>query len=479
MSNIFLNNFNIESNIGLPVKGIFFYLSFMRSCFLLTNANPMNLIYISAIPTIFILIFLYIFFLRKFEGNTKIKYIVAIIYPIFSIIITPSYWFAYVLNFSMILLFIISYILFYKDKSNLNKEFIILNIICWIALGLYWHSFQVLTFLIIFFFFLIIFSESPKSIKLVNSYFSFFIFFIIFIIIWFYLREQTLIILSSISEFNIDFFSLFSKGSFTGQYSFQTNNKIFEYFDFVRYFGYISIFVILGILTIKYFLIRMKKERISKCFSIIICLFFAEIGFMVLYFIETKTTAPRILSIFLFPIFLIILLSNQNHLFNNKIFNNKIINNIVLLILILSLIVSIPYSINSYFNETAEKNITFDSYSNSLNWIIKNLNDKQIISDAHSNGNFLLLFTSKGYIERNPNLKFKVISDHFYKKIVESKIELTSNEIFIYNYQLFKKHLYYESLEYWNKYEPIKPYNLEKNQKISPIYSDGKIIIYK
>lgn len=476
VSNIYAENFNFDTYAAFEGKGLFFYLVLMRSLSLICNIEPIVLTHIASASSIVMVIFVYVYFLSQFPGDKWLKVIVGIIYPIGVIIQSMSYWFGYVLPYSVILMLLIVSILFYKTEVKTRIQTITALVILWVALGLYWHSFQVLTLGIILSLFVTNLIQINGRKKTKYNFILIFLMLALFVITWVYLREQTLYNLLSIPHIEFDISSLFNKGSFTGDCTYESFFDPLWKLNFLRYIGYLVSFGVMGVFTTNYIFHILKREEIPKYLQIFVILFISDVIFMVLYFIATRETAPRILSVISLPLLLIIL--NNDTKIEPDIMNNKSLRKVITVILICSMCSATPYAIYSYFEETAEKNIDMENFKSSLNWTLDYIPRSTIVSNSHTCGNYMLLYGYFAHWIGTQRISFKDMTHRDYLKLATIEYDNPEDEILVIGDMMYVKHLKQESIQYWNVYDPLPPACTDVNSNLTKLYSDGTVIVY-
>jgi len=473
LSNIYIPNLGIDSGVGVNIKSIVAYPALIRVLFLICDTSTLATIRIAGFSSVLAILFSYILLFRVVAGDKKTKILVAWIYPIIFIFLnSASIVTGYIFGFSTILSFIIVFFFLDKRRQQNYIPLFIIALISWIALGLFWHTLQVMTYFIILSYMFI--SSLPDIIKTGNSTIKWNLFIlltVIFIATWIYLREDALG--HVLNNPNIDISSLFKKGSFAGTYSFKSALPI-EWIDKMRYFGYIFAYVLMGIIAIKFIVNIFRKKEVSSAYIIVTALLISGISFMLLYFIASGTTLPRILLTFSYP-FLLILLNSKSGLqidFINKYNLKKIFT----LVLVIPIALTSTCTLYTYIVETPEKNLSIEMYRNSFFWIVDHSHPKRILSDSHTSGHYQILYTSCG-IYRQYKMDASSIGSDTYKRILEIEYKNVGDSILVINTELYKKHLIFSSLQAWNKFEPIPPQCVTQNKQLNIVYDDGRILI--
>jgi hypothetical protein len=475
-SNIYAEDFNLDTNVGLPGKGLFFYLTLMRSLSVICDCEPMALAQIAGAASIVIVTLVYVYFLSKVPGNRTVKLAVGLLYPIVLVIPSLSYRFGYVSPYSTILMLLILSILFYNIKHCKRFENVILLVVLWVALGLYWHTLQVLTLGILCAFFAtsLLSKQNRNGVK--PDYTLFLLLSAIFIIMWIYVRDQTLYNLLSEVDINFDISSIFNRGSFTEGYSYQSHISPAWGFDPLRYVSYIISLGVMGAVTVKYIFCILKGRDAQNYLRIFSILFISEIIFMGLYFFATGITAPRILLTVSLPILLIIL--NSDIKFELNLLDTSALRKAITIILVLATCSAIPYSAYTYFEETAEKNIAIEDFEGSLNWILEYIPRNTIISNSHTCGNYMLLYGHSRHWADTQRLSFGDMTYNVYDELVTMEYDNSGDEILVINDAMYIKHLKQESIQYWNVYNPISPEYVSANKNLAKLYTDGTVFMY-
>lgn len=350
-----------------------------------------------------------------------------------------------------------------KSMSKKNTSFKIVLILSFTSLALYWHSAHILFLMPIVFIliFIIIFNKKEylyqQKLREVLNILS--IILIISIITWVLIRETPLFSMAFKITYYLDFSvitkALFSKGSFLPvEYQYIFNFYIpSTYIDLIRYTAYlltISIFLL-------YVLHDIYAKKYNKIFILALSFISGSIGFILLYYIATETIGPAPMFIFLIP-FLLALCVNS---IKKQSKRSKIGWGFIFIIIITFLIIIKSYNIYEYVTTSVGFSNDFERYSSSSLWITKNLPaGTRIISDANTIGYMAICYGKTNQFEHNTVYFSSIglnIYDQLYKGIYQSDSKV------IYNFDIYKKNLVFQSLEAWNKFKPLSPDIIQRN----------------
>ncbi|WP_292381600.1 hypothetical protein [Methanosarcina sp. UBA289] len=460
-----------------PFKSIIAYPIFMQILSILLRGNAIFISNITGIASILSIIFSYILFFRIMDGNHKIKSIASFLYPIILICTNPSSILAgYVLGFSTILCFMISFsFLDERRKSNYISLFFV-AFISWITLGLLWHSEYSMIYLILIIYIIISNLYNVSYNKIFSLWNILILYTVSFLFTWFYLRENTINNILNSEQFrSISISSIFNKGSFTGAFTYNHSLQIYlEYVDIIRYLGDLLAYIIMLIFAIEFAINIFRKKNVSKNHMFLTSLFISDILFISIYFISTGTLGTRILSTFSYLLILIMLNSDQQ--FSIKCLNNSNLRVLITLFLIMPLILTSIFSFYNYLIESPEQNVDIDTYNSSFRWISEYTDSDMINSDAHTSGHYQLFYTLGDVFDKK-QMNFNSLSYAKYKKIVDSTYNPSDNSLLVINEILYEKHLQFQTLEAWNTFEPLSSKYLKQNINLNEIYNDGYVSI--
>lgn len=354
----------------------------------------------------------------------------------------------------------------------------ITSIICWTALGLFWHTAHVMALMIIIYYiiFSLIFKKNNSLTGIRGGYGRnlFIIYIILFISTWIYVRDTTFINSILLSNYSVDISSLFLKGSSASLYSYKSYLPI-EFIDYIRYFGYIIGYTTMAYMSL--YLIRKRKISIIPPWIKIglLTLLFADASFQLLYFFPTGTLGPRIFVLYSVPFIIICLYSIYKYI--NKL-SIKIVINLIVCVLVFCITTTSLMGYASYYFESDQKNISIDEYDNSFNWIEDNLDNIIILSDSHTTGHFSIFYYLK-HSNDCDNISTSTYTTTEYEDITHGTFKLENGSIGIVNVMIYERHLSLNSLERWNNYEPFSPSRMISSTDVNLIYSCNNILILK
>ena len=494
ISNIYIDNFDIDTLFGSDVKPIFAYLVFLRFFSLITNSDPLLYVNVGSICCIIGIFLLYYknLIALPIKPERNIAFWISIFFSVFLILSSQSLWMGYIYGYSLFPALVIVYfiLIFFILNAKPEKTFIpflIITIISWIALGYYWHTYHFLMFFFVLVVLSLLFLYSKKTKE--NLQYdrmiltTLFLFSVTFVTIFLSLRENILSYSVTKYQLNMDYSSLFVKGSFTGPYtyhSFWVNNDFSKIIDISRYFNYALVALILAVLF--FYLIRKNsiiEPKIIRFHIFLYSLFISEIIFMFFYYFSTKTTAARFIPLFLFPILVLMLFK---HIEDSQNIFEKIIKFSIICLIIFSIVGAIFISTGSYLSEYPETNIPASNYKGAINWLTTYKTEQlNILSDSHTSGHFML-YIAQNFKEKRSFFQglesITDVSQTIYSGIQNGNYILADQQFLIVNNKLYSQHLVYESLINWNKYEPISRMRIDSKSSYEKVYTDGMICVY-
>ena len=233
--NIYLPDVGIDSHIGVNPRSIIAYVALMRILSIVCDADILAIIRMTGFFSVFAILCSYILILRILPGDKHVKILIAYTYPIVLLGLNTSILRGYVFSLTIPLCFTILFFLFGKQKNCNYIPLFLVALISWVALGFFWHSMHVMTYIIIITYLILFNLTNIRENNQVGINWNLPILVtVIFIATWIYLRY--VVIAFTLNKLHIDFAlsSIFGKGSFAGDYSFISALPI-EYIDGIRY----------------------------------------------------------------------------------------------------------------------------------------------------------------------------------------------------------------------------------------------------
>lgn len=470
ISNIFLPNLGLDFYIGVNPMSIIGYIALIKILYVSIGVNIVELLNILGIYSIITIILSFLLFFTVIPGDRNLKTLIALIYPFLMIGLDTSIIRAYVFSFTVPLCFIIMYFVFNEEKYENYASMFIIAFISWITIGLSWHTLHVMTFILIVSTFILSRFFAPKS-KQRTMKINFIILLVVtFLFIWFNLRNLTVAYIAHNPNIDIDIHSLFNKGSLLENYSFISVFPV-QHIDLIRYIGYFFLYLVIVFIITEQAINIVKKREISHSSVIIAVLFISDVIFQGMYFFASGSMGPKIPLIFSFPV--LILFLNSKSTLNESILNKKHTKLIISILLIIPIVTTSLFGFMTYKLEMPEKQIDFNMYAESFDWIINHTFSPTIISDTHTIGHYELIYAQNSYYNLY-KITFKNMKYSTYDEIMKLKY-VPSSEILVINMQLDKKHLVYGSLEAWNKLNPLGLSHINQNKNASIVYNDGRV----
>lgn len=475
VSNIFLPDLGINSYISVNPISTIGYVSLMKIFYLVVGTDIVMSTNIAGIYSIFAIIFSYQLFLSVLPGDTNVKKFIGYIYPLLLIGLDTSILRGYVFSFTIPLCFVILFFLLNKNTQRNYTSMFLIALISWISLGLFWHTLFTLTFILICFYLIFPYIFNPMENKTKIKWNLFILVVVTFIFIWYSLRESTLYNLVANQHIEINFLSLFNKGSLASEYGYQSIVPVY-YIDFIRYLGYLLIYIIMGVFSLN----ALLKTTLSKEFvgdSVLIVVFLlSDLLFQIIYFCATKSISPRVLILLSYPLMLIIILSKSKP--EQDILSNIKLKYIIATFLIFSLFITSMSGLYEYAVEKPEKRLDANIYNDNFYWVMTHSNTKYLFSDTHTIGHYQILYSNSEFYSRD-KLFYKCLDYRKYKSIVDSEFKLDKDDVLLINTELYKKHLIFGSLEAWSEYEPLNKTHISQNKNLNLLYDDGRIVMAK
>ncbi|WP_430515118.1 hypothetical protein [Pyrococcus woesei] len=356
---------------------------------------------------------------------------------------------------------------------KVGREFFVLALISFSTLTLYWHSSHMLFFVILLSisgFILVIKIIFKNQAGKVNQYIPTRIVLVTllstFVWVWGRKLYGSQNLLSSFREY---FYlkrlleGLFSKGAFVPPeylYYDPLYARFDPIFDALRYVLYLATFIITLSTSFKALKLNKREEMLG------LPLIVGSGAFMFLYYLATYTFGPAPILVFLIPYSLNIL--------TKKMVNRKSFALIMIFFVVLLTITGI-YGQYKGIRSSPEFNQDFITFSPPIQWLTEHKAEITIISDANTLG-YMTIWYGKNSLYHKSELHFVSIGNYYYQKLYTGNYERRGDIIFVYNYELYRKNLMFESLQAWNKYKPLEPLVVLKN-RLNVVYSSQKIWI--
>ena len=468
--NLFLPNFGMGSDISIlpfAFKTLITQYSFLKILLEFFNGNIIalhQLFYILSPILVFIAYVLFFSIIPDFKENRIV---------LSSFICLTTTWSPISLILGMATLFCLI-----KSTLQASTSLVISWMISFVALAFYWHSAHIVFLFPIVF--LLLLHMCPKL--LLEKYFlkeeapsiksnTLLVILVLSIFIWVYIRETP--IFSKL--FGITYFldpliiskGLFDKGSFIPldyQYLFDFYVPI-RFLDVTRYATFLLTYLAITFYSIHSIWVQNRDGKSIWALSLL----FGSITFQLLYFIATKTIGPAPIFIFLIPYLLGLCMIKIKAKVSPA--GIKLIYGILFVLVMASLALSASYAIYKDITTSTEFSEDFNKYCTSSIWVAANLEGTEIFSDANTLGYMAIWYGRNKLYYTNP-VYFGFIGlskyDRLYKGTHENAVNI------IYNFNIYKKNLVYESLEGWNKFKSLPPDIIQKNN-LNILYNDGGI----
>jgi hypothetical protein len=485
ISNAYLPDLGAENSLSQSPTSIIAYVIIINILWNICNIDPLTTVRLFGFLSIVSIFILYSIIFEMVPGNRFVKESLKYGYPLVLIGLNTSILMGYVISFTVTLGFII-FIYFYRilngDVSNYRIRFFTI-MVCWIAIGLYWHSYHVAILLLVGamaftgYVYMIMNNRITSNRKMINTVLvSTLLLIVVFIMIWSYMRVDMLsgILNNVLNNLNIDILSnLFKKGSTAGTFSFVSQYPTGA-IDTLRYvsYGIVYSFLFITIIMILWHLIT--KRPFGSKYVILMALLLADFAYQGLYFITTRSAAPLILLIFTIPFFLILFTDYPLPKFRGQGFLKRAITILVVVPLILTSCMNIA----SYVTESPEKNVHLDILQYGDQWLFNNIEgDVTVISDAHTIGHYAIFQNMNG--REFDGISVDSIGTGRYSELTTGIFikEMDVDSYVAINHVMYEDHLIFKSLQAWNKFEPLDPIYLRSNPHINSIYFDGFVTI--
>jgi hypothetical protein len=489
---------NMLANINLPDLGVdsaaasvnsqslVGYVAFMKIVATVSGLDTLGTCHIMVFFGVLYVFLSYLLIRRLLPGNEKVKRWITYLYPILLIFYQVCIFTGYVFAPAMFLFFLIAFCLLYsyKHRGRNYSSILAVLLVAWISLGLFWHSMQIITYALMFFFMFVLgilnIISKGKQKYVFNSWSLFFLVTAILIVTWIYLRANMLEGVLRAPFFNIGFMSLFAKGSFVGQYQYESTMSL-GYVDIVRYGAYILVYFLMIIIAVRYLICVVKRkgllpENVSFASTLIVIFILTDITFQLLYFIATRTVGPGVIIMLSYPFILIYLNSKMGQ---KAVFLSKYrLNRVLTIFLVLAFALTSVSTLYEYITETPHRNLSDAMYKSSFDWIVDNSGAEEIFSDSATGGNYQLLYLSSG-VYKQVEINMISIDYNAYDSIAQLKFKNQADSLLVINSKLYEKHLIFSSLQSWNNFEPISPLCISQNTQLNVIFNDNTVMIAK
>lgn len=296
---------------------------------------------------------------------------------------------------------------------------------------------------------------------------------------WIYVRTRQLRAALSLAETSklLDPYYLLSiavnKGSdLPAEYNYTTDFIIpVGIISLGRYILYVIIYIYILIVTFKYARGKIRPQLIE---ALLIALVMADISLKVFYYLSTGIINVAIMTNLIIPIFLIHMLMQYN--VNRRSAIRLIHASLALFTIAIIIFTSVSVL---YINQTQcpSGETNFDSYTNSIQWLIGHVNDEtSVITDADTGGYWQIIY-AKEKLYQHYEINIFSLSEVRYKQLIYHNLDNYGSTLFIFNKMISDKNLILYSLEGWKKFKPIPKSDYDENG-LNPLYNDGMIVIY-
>lgn len=470
LQNINLDHFE-NGSLGFG-KSLVAYLILMKILHTILGFDIVTTVQLSGLASVLCLFCAYALLFHVVPGSKTVKIIVTLGCCFLS---GPETLSGYVGAYATFLCIAI-FSLIINERIKYREKFIII-ILLWTCLGFFWHSLHVMTYILVAA--LLLCYTIPKVIRTKEfpRIFHFFaLFTILFIFTWFILRESTIIQIVNLGNFELSFSTITSKGSFTEDFSFLIPDYV-KYIDLTRYIGYLTVYVIMTIISIRYAILAYEKKAIPLQYTVIAALLVTDLIYIVLYFVAAGIITPRIINMLSIPLILIFVTSD---IVIPSLSLNTIAKSILLILIVMPLIFTSFSVMTQYLGNSPEYNVPNGSYDNSYLWFAEHFESNQVVSDVHTGGQYQILSQVQhfGYDNKKIKINLKDLKFDSYKSIMDQRYCNSQGHVLLINKVLFDKHLTFGSLHAWDKYEPINPRVVSQNRHLQLVYNDDKILFY-
>jgi hypothetical protein len=371
--------------------------------------------------------------------------------------------------------------LFCLTKSTLKAS--IPHVISWmlsfLALAFYWHSahlvflFPIIFLLLLQMHFQLRNKDLPKEKAPKIKSNTLIVFLVISLFVWVFIRETPIFSRLFVATYFLDPLiiskGLFGKGSFIPldyQYIFDFYISV-SVLDVMRYITYLLTYLAIIFYSIHTIMVQNHDRKWIWALSLL----FGSVSFQFLYYIATATIGPAPIHIFLIPFLLgICMVKAKNKASSARI---KLIYGILFVLIMSSLALSASYTIYKDTTTSMEFMEDFDKYYSSSMWVANKLYEKNVLSDANTMG-YMAIWCGK-------NKQYDIHPVYFHSIVLSTYDRLSKGTYnhavnIIYNLDMYKKNLVFESLERWNKFKPLPPDIIQKNN-LNILYNDGYILV--
>jgi len=332
---------------------------------------------------------------------------------------------------------------FYGFLEGINRKKLLIGAISFVTLTLYWHSAHVLFLVMITAALIFKIARTPSY----KQYYSILTWILIVIstFVWLWHRNRIPIEVSSITWQYIKL-GLFSKGKFAPKayvYSWNKNlSTLGTILDLCRYISYLIIMLLLLITAI--FTSKKGEEN-----EFTLPFIFGNLFYSFLYFIATKTFAVAGFIWILYPYIISV------YLVKKKIINKKLFFYIMILIIFVSgtfIAQGFYQQILDYSHPEFSQN--FELFGPPVFWLCSSSKEANLIADSSTIG-YIALWYGKEKLYKYCKFHFASIGTTTYEALL--KRTYVGREIFIYNFEIYKENLIFESLEAWDIFKPLPP----------------------
>lgn len=375
-------------------------------------------------------------------------------------------------------------------KGGRGKYMYILMLIITTA-SLWWHTVAMFCFFIVVgdLVFMLLLNPNLKNKKLLIYYVG--IHLVILISTWIWIRASTLqygVFPALISFFKGDIwtnlYSIFLLGNFAGPYAFRSRfEKIMNLKNISTYAAYLillslGIWILLKIIRIYRYKRKTPSSKNSSLDYLISVSLIVSVIFGVSYLVVTKGLGVGGFRVLLYPLIIAYLV---RAIFEKRTRNNVLVSSVYfisLAVLISSLIFASAPGVLTYYYESPTRTFNPEYYASTFMWFYGHSPKKaNLITDATDGGHYQIIYTSR-QLYQTKDIKIISINLKIYKDLVHHTYYV-NNTFLSVNIFKYKNHLFMDSLQAWNKFEPLGLSQVVHNRgELSKIiYTNGNLVL--
>lgn len=343
--------------------------------------------------------------------------------------------------------------------------------LCWLSLGLMWHSLQIGTLLLACMLTFVAVVRRGATPHVPTRLLAFLV--AVAALTWLYVRPEMLQSVLSEAQGELSLFNLFSKGNYAGPHAYMSHTRL-EWTSIVRYAGYVAAYALLAWMTLKFVARSHTPSPVADSVAAVLlpAVLCADVVFQTAYFIATGSLAPGLLLFYGIP--LLLAATADREVSSGWIARTRLLH-AGLAVVFVGAAATAVYVQYTYHTEDVDHVRSLADYESSYEWCSAHLPGDMLFADSATSGHYQVLAARSS---QGGTATFNALD------IVRAQYEDIANGSgppptmpFASNDALWSRHLMFGSLQSWNRFEPIDVESVSQTLSMSAVYSDGRITI--